>query len=994
MLAASLLALAGQSAALAQEPDEHTLKMRSGDVDTSVARVDLTQIARERRADAKVVIQLDGPMTEERQQALRDAGVKLGEYLPPNAYVVRMDRADPAKVAALPFIRWQDTFQPEWKLDPEIGLRPYTTPERQDESRAGRASVVVHVFEGDDANAVADAIRAIPGADVQLIDVHPGATTITASMKWNDTVLLSDIAGVKFVEDAPENELRSNANTRWIVQSNIPGITPLYDNGLRGEGQIVAVQDSALDRNHCSFLDPVNPVGDNHRKILRYNTAAGSVSHGTHVAGIVAGDAGDNTDTRGVAYLAKIVYDTYGPQDESTITARLLNHYNQGARVHTNSWGDDGTTAYTGQCRGIDNHVWNFEDSLVLFAVTNTTALKTPENAKNCLAVGATGGLGGQDSFCSGGTGPTIDGRRKPEIFAPGCASNSAANSTGCGLRALTGTSMACPAVAGVAVLARQYFTSGYYPTGTPVPSNAFNPSAALLKAVIINSGADMTGIAGYPSNQEGWGRVVADDALYFPGDARNLWVFDLRNAQGMSTGQRTDHGFVVGAGQPLEITLSFTDAPAAVNATFAAVNDLDLEVFGPGGVLYRGNNVVLGASQVGGSKDAVNNVEVVRIPVPAAGNYLVRVRAAAVNVGTQGYALAVTGDVEEGIRPISLVAVNPPALLTPGQPTQVTAEIVPGDEAIVPGSAVLAYRYDAGPFQTVPLVPAGGESYVASLPPAPCSAAPQFYVSVQGNTSGTVSSPSSGASSPLTALVGAFATAFFDDASTNQNWTFGLPTDTAISGVWTRVDPVGTSSQPEDDITPDANGFCFVTGQHTSGQGAGFNDVDGGFTTLLSPTLNLAGLSTGTTISYWRWFAGGPEDSLVVSLSNDNGSTWAVVDTVSGGSGGWQQFSFQPANFRPLTAQMRVRFVAGDFGTGTLVEAAVDDVLVRSFDCVAPAFCTGDANNDGVVNFGDITNVLANFGTRNVAGDADNNGDVNFADITAVLANFGSTCD
>jgi hypothetical protein len=59
---------------------------------------------------------------------------------------------------------------------------------------------------------------------------------------------------------------------------------------------------------------------------------------------------------------------------------------------------------------------------------------------------------------------------------------------------------------------------------------------------------------------------------------------------------------------------------------------------------------------------------------------------------------------------------------------------------------------------------------------------------------------------------------------------------------------------------------------------------------------------------------------------------------------------------------------------------------------------CPGDANVDGLVNFADITNVLANFNAMYTCGqadrgDADNNGVVNFADITEVLKNFGLLC-
>lgn len=62
------------------------------------------------------------------------------------------------------------------------------------------------------------------------------------------------------------------------------------------------------------------------------------------------------------------------------------------------------------------------------------------------------------------------------------------------------------------------------------------------------------------------------------------------------------------------------------------------------------------------------------------------------------------------------------------------------------------------------------------------------------------------------------------------------------------------------------------------------------------------------------------------------------------------------------------------------------------------PPVCLGDANNDNIVNFSDVTSVLGNFGNSytpgsNGAGDANNDGPVNFSDVTAVLANFGDTC-
>lgn len=1004
-LAAVALVAASGSATQAQRERPvgaiaRTITLRTGDVDTTIASVSLVDLSREAKQHAgrrRAVIQLTGPMDETRAAQLEAAGVRVGTYLPPNAFVVDLSGADEGKLRGLGFVRWQGRYDREWKLDSEIGQRAYSTPERQEETRMGVVRVVAHLFDGADLGEVAASIGAIPGASVLEASTADGVATVTASMTFNDSVLLADLDGVQFVEDAPDNTLRSNTADRWIVQSNVLNVTPVYANGLTGLGQIVGVIDGALDMNHCSFRDSVNNTpGPSHRKVVAYNTTLGAASHGTHVSGTIAGDAGVDDNTRGVAYGAKIVYNSIpSPQDEANITAKLALHYGQGARIHTNSWGDDGTTAYTGQCRGIDAHTYANEDSLVLFAVTNTSTLKTPENAKNCLAVGASGGAGTQDSFCSGGTGPTNDGRRKPEVYAPGCSTVSSASGTACSTSTLTGTSMACPAVSGAATLVREYFVDGYYPSGAANVSDGFNPSAALVKAAVLNSAVDMTGITGYPSNQEGWGRVLLDNALYFPADARKLFARDIRNSSGLTTGATFEQGINVVAGVPLEITLVWTDPPAAPNANPAYINNLDLEVVGPGGELFYGNNFASGQSIVGGAADFRNNVETVLLNAPAAGAYLLRVRATAVNVGTQGYAIVATGDLSVGPAPLSVSASGTPTVVLPGDPSAFTVTVNPGDDTLVAGSPTLYYRADPmDTYTTAPLVPAGGNLFTANLPGFFCGDTPQFYVSAAGVTTGTVVSPFNGAANPMTFILGEVVVAADDPIEAANGWVATVPGDTATTGIWQMVDPIGTTYQPEDDHTI-AGTQCWITGQHTAGQTAGFNDVDGGTTTLLSPVIDLSGVAS-PTISYWRWFVGtAPSDTFTVSLSNDGGTNWTVVENLLGGSNGWLNFQFQPASFLPLTSQMRLRFVANDGSTGTFVEAGVDDLLISAFECVnpPPPECPGDADGSLTVDFADITAVLSSWGMTGPNGDSNNDGIVNFKDITHILANFGLDC-
>lgn len=626
------------------------LFLKAGNVDTSTAKPLTAARPRQASGSARVVLQLDGPMDPKRRARLEAAGVVLGDYLPANAYIARLDQADPQELAELDFVRWADSYRTEWKLDPEIGQRSFTSARRLELQRQGSCQVVVTLFDGEDlASAVGELRQA--GATI-LGQTRLGAQwLIDATVPAGSMDHLAKVSSVQFVEEAPEGAPRNDTN-RWIVQSNEVGQTPLWDAGLNGAGQIAGVIDGMVEEEHCDF-DDTEPVGPTHRKIVAIRSGSPFAdAHGTHVCGTIAGDSGthgvpDQYD--GIAYAARISFTRVNPiyTATSTLYDRLEDAHNDGARVHSNSWGDDGSTAYTTWCRQIDQFSYDYEENLVAFAVTNGLSLKTPENAKNVLAVGATQDTPDQGDHCRGGTGPTADGRRKPEVFAPGCATESAHWLTDCDVRISTGTSMACPVVAGAGVLVRQYFTEGYYPTGSPVAGHELVPSGALLKAVLINGTVDMTGISGYPSDEEGWGRLLLDNSVYLPGDTASLYVDDIRNASGLSTGEVVNyHVEVSGDSVPLRLTLVYTEPPASVGASDPVINNLDLEVTTPGGEVYKGNVFADGQSTTGGSFDERNNVEQVLRSAPAPGSYAVRVFGAAVNEGTQGYALVVTGDV------------------------------------------------------------------------------------------------------------------------------------------------------------------------------------------------------------------------------------------------------------------------------------------------------------------------------------------------------------
>jgi len=231
----------------------------------------------------------------------------------------------------------------------------------------------------------------------------------------------------------------------------------------------------------------------------------------------------------------------------------------------------------------------------------------------------------------------------------------------------------------------------------------------------------------------------------------------------------------------------------------------------------------------------------------------------------------------------------------------------------------------------------------------------------------------------------------FSDTMESGTNgWTVGLPTDDATSGLWVRVDPNGTTAQPEDDHT--VNGTqCWVTGQGTIGGSAGEADVDGGTTTLTSPIFSAAGIAD-PRIGYWAWYsnnlgAAPNEDSMPVLLSNNGDSTWTQVELISTSATAWVERSIRISSFMTPTNQMRIRFQARDLGSGSLVEAAIDDLRVFGYDCTAPR--PADINGSGSVDGSDLALLLSGWGT---AGQSDINGDgaTDGSDLAILLSDWG----
>jgi C1A family cysteine protease len=273
------------------------------------------------------------------------------------------------------------------------------------------------------------------------------------------------------------------------------------------------------------------------------------------------------------------------------------------------------------------------------------------------------------------------------------------------------------------------------------------------------------------------------------------------------------------------------------------------------------------------------------------------------------------------------------PEVVAPGETTTITVQIEENSDSYVPGSGTLHYRYDGGTYLTSPLVHVSGDLYEATLPAAACSDEPEYYFSAEGTQAGVVYNPSDAPSTIYSSLVGELAVYFSDDFETDQGWTVSAG---ASTGNWERADPQevsssGTITQPEDDHSTSGT-MCYVTGP-LAGSGAGSYDVDGGPTRLTSPSMDLAG--TVAVVEYWRWYHISTEwdDSLLVEVSNDNGSNWVEVESVDDRQI-WTHAEWTVNDFVTPTGQVRVRFTVNDNPNNSLIESLIDDFIVSTLTC------------------------------------------------------------
>ncbi len=603
------------------------------------------------------LIQFDEVTQPAWRAQLKGIGVTLLHYVPDDAFVARFDRVDCAKLNALSYVRWAGAYRPEYKLHRALRLAgPSGSP-----GSGQRVRFLVAPDVPTERRVVVS--RLLDRVDRQthysfgaVVEGVAGPVALAA---------LAQAADVLWIEPAGEPKLLDEVSSR-IVGGSPNGAgqsgTLTQQLGFDGASVIVAVPDSGLGSGNTNTMHP--DLAGRVDALLFYGSLTGAADasgHGTHVAGIIAGNgATGETDENGLLYglgvapnahiVAQRIFDAQGVSmlpDGQTLTQDAVR---AGAVIGSNSWGDDAQGRYDLNAAVFDSltrdadPVTPGDQPFVLeFSVGNAgpgqQTIDSPAVAKNVIATGASQnnrtGFGtynqGPETMADfSSRGPCEDGRIKPDLVAPGTwiASLQSAAATDASAwlpidsyyQYQGGTSQAGPHVSGAAAVFVQYYRETH--AGT-------TPSPALVKAALVNSAVDMDNSLGAtgptPNSDEGWGRVNLSQLI---GSARRFFYVDQTTL--LTTGDAYETNVIVAsADQPLKITLTYTDPPGLPAAIPALVNDLDLEVVGPDGTSFHGNQFDAGESIPNATAaDRVNNVEGVSVLHPLVGEYLVRVRA------------------------------------------------------------------------------------------------------------------------------------------------------------------------------------------------------------------------------------------------------------------------------------------------------------------------------------------------------------------------------
>lgn len=610
----------------------------------SPSGVDLSALSSSRASDSAAadqaspnvhIVQFETVPLLAYRQEIRALGGVDGDYIPDNALLIRMDAAVAAQVAALPWV---------------TGITPYTADLRTNAATVDMFSVgtvedfAIKMFD-DTPGTRALVTQAVVTAGGTVTSTNQSGSVLQTSMTGAaaQSLLFHDL--VQYLEHIGEIGFDT-------ITERIYGGSAVIEaeGGYTGDGVNVHLRDGAVQVDHDTF--------DNQDLRIRTNGNPLASGHATGGASMLIGNGVTQPDSRGIIPDATLWFDStdvLGLQNQVGLAAELVDPAGPRAVVSMRPFGAPVTTEYLTAAVDVDESVFN-SDLLTLHSMGNwgSNNMRAPAVGKNIISVGAIG-LGdpldpADDSWASpaitnptqyGGTGPTSDGRVKPDLhfWNEGTLTanndNDPANGTNDYSRtAFAGTSQATISSGAYMALLFEMWADGVF-EGTPgLNRDVFDarPHAATMKALAVNTAFEY-GFVGAAADknrmQQGWGRpdvsfardlalagnipLIVDETDLLAPFGTNTYTVDVQPAN---------------TNCYLRTTMVYTDVAAAPSAAVHRVNDLSLRVTSPSGLIYWGNNGLAAGndSTSGGSSNTIDTVENVFLFQPEPGTWTIEV--------------------------------------------------------------------------------------------------------------------------------------------------------------------------------------------------------------------------------------------------------------------------------------------------------------------------------------------------------------------------------
>ncbi|MBN2056117.1 S8 family serine peptidase, partial [bacterium] len=242
------------------------------------------------------IVQFSDRVSARTVETLADNGLEVIDYVPEGAYLVKASKTQADACARIAGLSRIVPFQPAFKVNPELltgGRGERFTP------------ILLWCFPDEPVKPVRRILDTY-GVRMSTHAEYDGMRflLLAPSIVLDDLLVeLCRLAEVRWVDYAPNWEL-CNDYTYWLMQSGPDAgfATPIFDQGIHGEGQIVGLADTGVDIDMCYFWDSTQGLPDEtvnllQRKVIAYHSLidpndydGDPGTHGTHVCGILTGD--------------------------------------------------------------------------------------------------------------------------------------------------------------------------------------------------------------------------------------------------------------------------------------------------------------------------------------------------------------------------------------------------------------------------------------------------------------------------------------------------------------------------------------------------------------------------------------------------------------------------------------------------------------------------------------------------------------------------------